>query len=88
MRCTLCPRNCGAERTQTAGAGLCAMPAGLVAARAALHFWEEPVISGTAGSGAVFFSGCNLKCVFCQNEPISAGGFGRTITPARLREIF
>jgi putative pyruvate formate lyase activating enzyme len=64
------------------------MPTGLVAARAALHFWEEPVISGTAGSGAVFFSGCNLKCVFCQNEPISAGGFGRTITPARLREIF
>ena len=59
-----------------------------MAARAALHHWEEPVISGTKGSGAVFFSGCNLHCVFCQNYGISAKGDGREITPSRLREIY
>ena len=57
-------------------------------ARAALHFWEEPCISGTRGSGAVFFSGCSLRCVFCQNQEISAGGFGKDISVERLREIF
>ncbi|HIX32130.1 MAG TPA: 4Fe-4S cluster-binding domain-containing protein [Firmicutes bacterium] len=64
------------------------MGAGLKAARAALHFWEEPCISGTRGSGTVFFSGCTLRCAFCQNRAISAGGFGKEITTARLREIF
>ena len=72
MICHLCPRRCGAERTETAGGGVCGMPAAPVVARAGLHHWEEPVISGTRGSGAVFFSGCNLRCVFCQNHSISA----------------
>lgn len=64
------------------------MPAGLRIARAGLHQWEEPPISGTRGSGTVFFSGCTLRCVFCQNHEISAGGFGREISVARLRQIF
>ena len=88
MICHLCPRNCGAERTAQSGGGVCRMPAALKIARAALHQWEEPVISGTKGSGTVFFSGCNLQCVFCQNGDISAGGFGKTVTVERLREIF
>lgn len=88
MRCTLCPRRCGAERTATAGPGFCAMPAGLRVARAMLHHWEEPPISGTRGAGTVFFSGCTLRCCYCQNGSISAGGQGRDISPARLREIF
>lgn len=86
MICQLCPRRCGVERSETPG--YCGMPEGLRVARAALHHWEEPVISGTKGSGTVFFSGCNLRCVFCQNHDISAGGFGREISPERLREIF
>ena len=88
MRCTLCPRRCGAERTATAGPGFCAMPAGLRVARAMLHHWEEPPISGTRGAGTVFFSGCTLRCCYCQNGSISAGGQGKDISPARLREIF
>ena len=88
MRCTLCPRLCGAERTETAGSGFCRMPAGPVVARAGLHMWEEPCISGTRGSGTVFFSGCTLKCCFCQNYPISAEGLGREITPEHLAGIF
>ena len=64
------------------------MPDMPVAARAAKHMWEEPCISGERGSGTIFFSGCPLKCVFCQNRKISAGGFGKAITPGRLREIF
>lgn len=88
MICNICPRRCGAERTAESGGGVCRMPAGPVIARAALHQWEEPVISGTRGSGTVFFSGCNLQCVFCQNGDISAGGFGKPITVERLREIF
>ena len=88
MICNLCPRRCGAERTAERGGGVCRMPAGPVIARAALHQWEEPVISGTGGSGTVFFSGCNLQCVFCQNGDISAGGFGKSVTVERLREIF
>ena len=88
MLCNICPRRCNAERTETRGAGFCRMPAGLVAARAMLHHWEEPCLSGTRGAGCVFFSGCNLGCVYCQNDSISRGGAGRTITAARLREIY
>ena len=88
MICTLCPRRCGAERTETEGKGFCAMPAGIRVARAALHMWEEPPISGINGSGTVFFSGCTLRCRYCQNGSISAGGFGKAITTERLREIF
>ena len=88
MICTLCPRNCGAERTEESGAGVCRMGTQPKIARAALHMWEEPCISGTRGSGAVFFSGCGLRCVFCQNEAISQQGEGKIVTPARLAEIF
>ena len=87
MICRLCPRNCGAERTGTVGKGYCRMPEAPVLARAALHRWEEPPISGTRGSGTVFFSGCSLGCVFCQNEKISRQDFGKTVTLERLREI-
>ena len=88
MICTLCPRNCGAERTAESGAGVCRMGTQPKIARAALHMWEEPCISGTRGSGAVFFSGCGLRCVFCQNEAISQQGEGKIVTPERLAEIF
>ena len=87
MICNLCPRNCNALRTDTEGVGLCGMPALPVTARAALHQWEEPPISGTRGSGTIFFSGCPLQCVFCQNEPISHEGRGKAITPERLRAL-
>ena len=88
MICTLCPRRCGAVRTEARGEGFCGMPALPVVARATLHHWEEPSISGSSGSGTVFFSGCVLGCVFCQNGSISHGGFGKTVTVERLREIF
>ena len=88
MICTICPRRCGAERTESAGGGFCGMPSLPVVARAALHHWEEPCISGTQGSGTVFFSGCSLRCVFCQNGVISREHFGRPVTVERLREIF
>ena len=88
MLCTLCPRRCGALRTASAGSGFCRMPSLPVVARAMLHHWEEPCISGTNGSGAVFFSGCVLGCVFCQNGPISKERFGKTISVSRLRGIF
>lgn len=88
MICTLCPRRCGAERTAASGGGFCRMPAGLRVARAMLHHWEEPPISGQNGAGTVFFSGCTLRCAYCQNGDISAGGFGKNISPARLRAIF
>lgn len=68
--------------------GVCGMGSTVTAARAALHFWEEPPISGERGSGAVFFSGCSLGCDFCQNTEISHGRYGKEITPKRLREIF
>ena len=87
MICRLCPRSCGAERTDTAGGGCCRMPSTPVLARAALHHWEEPPISGTRGSGTIFFSGCSLGCVFCQNEEISRRGFGKAVTLDRLRDI-
>lgn len=88
--CNLCPRKCNIERKALthSGKGFCNMGENPVIARAALHFWEEPPISGTNGSGTVFFSGCNLKCVFCQNEDISSGCFGKEITVERLREIY
>ena len=85
--CTLCPRMCGVDRA--AGArGFCGMPAHPVAARAAAHYWEEPVISGTNGSGAVFFSGCTLRCGFCQNYEISTERHGFFLDSARLRAVF
>lgn len=86
--CTLCPRRCGVERAGESGSGICGMGALPRVARAALHMWEEPCISGTRGSGAVFFSGCGLRCVFCQNEAISQRGEGKTVTAARLSDIF
>lgn len=85
--CEDCPRRCAAPRGET-GAGFCRMGADPVIARAAPHFDEEPVISGTRGSGAVFFSGCALRCRFCQNYPISHEGFGRAVSVGRLREIY
>ena len=84
--CTLCPRRCGADRTRTHG--LCGGGGMVKIARAALHFWEEPCISGTQGSGTVFFSGCPLQCCYCQNHGISAGNFGREISTRRLADIF
>ena len=87
MICEICPRLCRAERTSETGSGICRMPAGLVVARAMLHQWEEPCLSGTSGAGCIFFSGCNLGCVFCQNGKISHENFGKVITPERLREI-
>ncbi len=86
--CELCPRQCGVNRTESTGAGLCGMPAQPVVARAALHFGEEPCISGTRGSGAIFFSGCLLRCRFCQNASISHKRQGKPITIARLADIF
>lgn len=84
--CRLCPRNCGVNRMERTG--FCGEKAGIRCARAALHHWEEPCISGTRGSGAVFFSGCSLKCCFCQNYKISQEGFGKEISPEKLAEIF
>lgn len=85
--CTLCPRNCHADRL-SGQVGFCGQTAELTAARAALHFWEEPCISGCSGSGTVFFCGCNLQCVFCQNHNIALGKNGRIISVERLAEIF
>ena len=88
MTCTLCPRNCKAERSPELSGGVCGMPSRPVVARAMLHRWEEPCLVGEHGAGAVFFSGCNLRCVYCQNKSISQGGVGKPITVPRLREIF
>ena len=77
--CTLCPRACGVDRT-AGERGFCQMPDHILAARAALHYWEEPVISGSFGSGAVFFSGCTLRCAFCQNGVISQENFGKEVS--------
>ncbi|HJG37967.1 radical SAM protein [Enorma phocaeensis] len=84
--CALCPRACGAHRVQGAR-GACGATNQLRLARAALHFWEEPPISGEAGSGTVFFSGCPLACIYCQNHEISTGNFGIDVPPERLVEI-
>ncbi len=86
--CTLCPRRCGALRTETEGHGFCRMPATPMVARAALHWGEEPCISGGGGSGTVFFGGCTLRCGFCQNRAISRGPAGKAISPRRLAAIF
>lgn len=85
--CNLCPRNCGADRTNGTR-GFCGQDETLKIARAALHYWEEPCISGTAGSGTVFFSGCALHCVFCQNRNIANGTAGECVSAERLTEIF
>lgn len=85
--CNLCPRQCGVDRL-AGERGFCGMPAYPVAARAAGHYWEEPVISGEYGSGAVFFSGCTLRCKFCQNYEISTQRHGYRLDSARLRDIF
>ncbi|RKM55963.1 radical SAM protein [Butyrivibrio sp. CB08] len=84
--CKLCPRNCGVDRSVTRG--YCHESDKLCVARAALHMWEEPCISGKRGSGTVFFSGCNMGCVFCQNRKISRGEVGKIIDKERLSEIF
>ncbi len=85
--CSLCPRECHVNRN-AGEIGYCGQTASLTAARAALHFWEEPCLSGRNGSGAVFFSGCNLRCIYCQNREIAQGHTGREITASRLSEIF
>lgn len=85
--CTLCPRACHVNRME-GKKGYCHAGAGITAARAALHFWEEPCISGERGSGTVFFSGCSLGCVYCQNYNISRNLAGKEITTKRLAEIF
>lgn len=84
--CNLCPRGCNKDRATERG--FCNAGASLTLARAGLHFWEEPCISAYGGSGAVFFSGCTLKCIYCQNDKISRGHTGKEITEKRLREIF
>ena len=86
MKCGLCPRMCGVDRLEKRG--YCGMGDRITAAKAMLHYWEEPCISGERGSGAVFFSGCVMKCVFCQNYDISSENAGREITEERLAEIF
>lgn len=85
--CLLCPRKCGINR-RTGQTGVCGVSSEIKVARAALHYWEEPCISGKKGSGAVFFSGCSLHCVFCQNREISDGKAGKVISKERLSDIF
>ncbi len=86
-KCLLCPRKCGINRS-TGQTGVCGVSSEIKVARAALHYWEEPCISGKRGSGAVFFSGCSLHCVFCQNREISDGKEGKVISKERLSDIF
>ncbi len=86
MKCELCPRKCGIDRNKKVG--FCGVTNTVKIARAGLHFWEEPIISGKEGSGTIFFSGCNLKCVYCQNYDISSEAFGKEVTVERLAEIF
>lgn len=85
--CLLCPRKCGINRS-TGQTGVCGVSSEIKVARAALHYWEDPCISGKRGSGAVFFSGCSLHCVFCQNREISDGKAGKVISKERLSDIF
>ena len=85
-KCNICPRNCNVDRS--VAVGFCSMSDKVKIARAALHMWEEPCISGEQGSGTVFFSGCNMKCVYCQNKDISTGGFGKEITVRQLAQTF
>lgn len=91
--CYVCPHRCGVDRPENMADangcfGSCGVGLAPIVARAGLHMWEEPIISGTKGSGTVFFSGCNLHCVFCQNYDISHNGFGKEITIERLKEIY
>ena len=88
--CNACPRKCNTKREALTpkGKGFCSMGENPVIARADLHFWEEPPISGTNGSGTIFFTGCNLQCIFCQNEKISRGKFGKEITIQELKDIY
>lgn len=91
--CSICPRRCQAARPFSAAGqenfpGVCRCPQSIMVSRAGLHFWEEPVISGERGSGTVFFSGCNLHCVYCQNHEISTGACGKEITPEELKNIY
>ena len=88
--CNDCPRKCNTERKALtdSGKGFCSMGENPVIARADLHFWEEPPISGTNGSGTIFFSGCNLQCIYCQNRKISRGKFGKEITVSELKNIY
>ena len=88
MICRLCPRNCGAERTARQPGGVCGQPELPVVAKAMLHRWEEPCLVGEKGAGTVFFSGCSLRCCFCQNGVISQEGFGKTVSVEHLRAIF
>lgn len=88
MICRLCPRNCGAERTAERAGGVCGQIETPVVAKAMLHQWEEPCLVGAHGAGTVFFSGCSLRCCFCQNGPISHGGFGKAVSVERLQAIF
>ena len=85
-KCNLCPRNCGVNRYEALG--FCRASDKVKVAYYSLHQWEEPVISGSKGSGTVFFSNCNLKCIFCQNKKISTLGYGKEISNERLKEIF
>ena len=86
MRCVLCPRQCGIDRD--GGSGYCGESGVVRVARASLHMWEEPCISGKTGSGTVFFSGCPLKCVFCQNQKIASGDRGSALTSPQLAQLF
>lgn len=85
-KCKNCPRQCGSLRSQ--GRGYCKIDNDIIVALASVHYGEEPIISGTNGSGTIFFSGCNMRCVFCQNYGISHGNWGKRINPQRLSEIF
>ena len=85
-KCELCPRKCGVDRSKNKG--FCRVSDKITLGRAGLHFWEEPCISGYGGSGTIFFSGCNMGCIFCQNMSLSRGEVGREVTEKRLREIF
>lgn len=86
MECTLCPRRCGADREKNSG--FCGASSRMLIARAAPHLWEEPCLSGEHGSGTIFFSGCQLKCVYCQNRAISDGGAGKSVTTEELTALF
>ena len=86
MHCTLCPRRCGAERTSDEGRGFCRLPETMLIARVAPHLWEEPPISGHNGTGAIFFSGCTLRCAYCQNADISHRNAGRPFTVQQLAD--
>ncbi len=88
MICNLCPRTCGALRDEAHGEGFCRMPSVPVCARAALHAWEEPCLSGKTGAGTVFFSGCTLECVFCQNRSISRENYGKALSEDELYAAF